>query len=502
MNFSVVDINTHFGFLPYRDTDVSLGTLLNSLRKFGVSAALTYSLKGVSYDAEEGNDETYTVAQAHPELVPVATVDPRRHIGVIEEIEKRKKQGFVALRVFPEAQGWRISSAMFRPILRTLESLQMPLIVSGAGSGTPTEILQAVQGTTIPVIMCGIGYFNLAEALAVCAEHPQLYIEAQIIDTPDALKVGVEAIGAERFLFGSNHPSCSMRASLNAVNEAYLTDLQKALIFAGNARRLFPELPARNGISLNLDKPFEDTPIIDVHAHYGKWPFPMKGTGVDFTLDLMRRRGISKVILSSSYAIVYDFVEGNAQMEKAIEGYPELLGYITVNPNYFDASCRELEKYAKKPNFVGAKIHPAYCRISINSPKTKAMVRKIQEFGLPLLIHTYGAGMPSQAEELAQHCPDRPIIMGHGGADAWREAAEAARRTENLYMEFCSSVLEHNKVRRSIDIAGVDKILFGSDLDLIHPGFIAGIYEEAGLTLEEKEKILYKNATRVFNITL
>ncbi|MDI6829102.1 MAG: hypothetical protein QME62_11530, partial [Armatimonadota bacterium] len=138
MNFSVIDINTHFGFLPYRDTDVSLNTLLNSMRKYGISTALTYSLKGVSYDAVEGNDETYAIIQAHPELVPVATVDPRRHIGVIDEIEKRRGQGFVALRIFPEAQCWRINSAMLRPILRTLESLQMPLIVSGAGSGTPT----------------------------------------------------------------------------------------------------------------------------------------------------------------------------------------------------------------------------------------------------------------------------------------------------------------------------------------------------------------------------
>ncbi|MDI6829103.1 MAG: amidohydrolase family protein, partial [Armatimonadota bacterium] len=365
----------------------------------------------------------------------------------------------------------------------------------------PTDILHAVQETTIPVIMCGVGYFNLAEALAACAEHPQLYIEAQIIDTPDALKVGVDAIGAERFLFGSNHPSCSMRASLNLINESYLTDSEKELIFSGNARKLFPQIKTREDVSLCLDKPFVGMPVIDVHAHFGKWPFPMKGTGVDFTLDLMRRRGISKVLLSSSYAIVYDFVEGNAQMDKAIEGHPELLGYITVNPNYFEASCRELEKYAKKPNFVGAKIHPSYCRLSINSPKTKAMVQKIQELGLPLLIHTYGAGMPSQAEELAQHCPAQPIIMGHGGADAWRDAAEAARRVENLYMEFCSSVLEHNKVRRSIDIAGADKILFGSDLDLIHPGFIAGIYEEASLTMEEMEKILYRNAARVFNIS-
>ncbi len=67
-------------------------------------------------------------------------------------------------------------------------------------------------------------------------------------------------------------------------------------------------------------------------------------------------------------------------------------------------------------------------------------------------------------------------------------------------MEFCCSALETDKVRRTIDIAGADRILFGSDLDLIHPGFIAGVYEEAGLTQEEKEKVLYRNASGIFGI--
>lgn len=502
MSFLVIDADTHFGFLPYRDTDVTLEKLINSMKKLGVASALTYSLKGVSYDASEGNDETYAVTRAHPELKPVATVDPRRHIGVIDEIEKRREQGFVALRLFPELQGWSITSAFVKPIVLTLGRLHMPLIISGAGAGTPTNVLRAVGDADIPVILTGVSYFNLAEALAVCKENSHIYLEAQIIDPPDSLQVAVDAIGAERILFGSNHPTCSMRASINLIAESALSNREKALIFSGNIRRLFPLVKFPEDAFLNLEAPFQGTPIIDIHGHWGKWPFPMQGTGVEFTLDLMRKRGIAKCILSSSHAIVYDFVAGNEQMAREIEGHPELLGYITVNPNYYEASCRELEKYVGKPNFVGAKIHPGYCRVPINAPKTKALVRKIQEHRLPLLIHTYGTGSPAQAADLARDCPNCPIIMGHGGADAWREAAELARDVNNLYMEFCCSLLETDKVRRSIQIASADKIMFGSDLDLLHPGFIAGIYEEAGLTPEEKEKILYRNASAVFGIRL
>jgi predicted TIM-barrel fold metal-dependent hydrolase len=500
MSFTVVNASTQFGFLPYRDQDVSLEKLISIMDAYGVAASLSCSLKGVAYDFAEGNDETLIASKANPRIFPVMTVDPRRYLGVVEEIEKRKKQGFVALRVFPEQQGWRINTVMMKPIIRELERLRMPLMLTCSGNGTVTDVLSAIGDAEIPVILCTVGYGNLGEVLVAMMENPNLYADTQINDTPDSLRVAVDAVGAERFVFGSASPSASMRTSLNLIAESSLTDEQKAKIFSGNICRILG-IQAPAGIDLSLGKPFEGMPIIDIHTHYGKWPFPMKDWGIQFSLGLMRERGISKAIMSSASAIVYDFVEGNREMAAAIEGHPELLGYVTVNPNYFDASCRELEEYYKKPNFVGAKIHPAYCRRAINAPQTRALVRKVADYGRPLLIHTYGQGTPSQILDLVRDCPDLPIIMGHGGADAWREAADVVKQCENVYMEFCSSVLETDKVRRSIEIVGgADKILFGTDLDLIHPGMIAGCYEEAGLSHDEKEKILHQNASRLFGI--
>jgi len=499
MKFDVIDCNTHFGFLPYRDTDVSLEKLISSMDAYGIAGAFSYSLKGVAYDFEDGNDETLAVTGANPRILPVATVDPRRHIGVIEEIEKRRNQGFLALRLFPELQGWRFNSVMTKPILRELERLHMPLMIACGGNGPVNDILSMIEGYSFPVVLHGVGYGNLGEILAALKENPNLYADTQMNDTPDSLRVSVDAVGAERFVFGSGSPSTSMRSSLNGVMEAEITDEQKALILSGNISRILG-IQAPSGVALNLDKPFEGMPIIDVHSHYGKWPFPMRRWGIEYSLELMRNRGIGKTIMSSAYAIVYDFVEGNRQMAEAIEGHPEILGYVTVNPNYFEASCRELETYYKKPNFVGAKIHPAYCRRAINAPQTRALVRKIADYGRPMLIHTYGQGTPGQILDLAKDCPNLPIIMGHGGADAWREAADVIRQCENVYLEFCCSGLETDKVRRVIQTAGDERILFGSDLDLIHPAFIAGCYEEACLTQAEKEKILYRNASRIFGL--
>ncbi|MCX6374466.1 MAG: amidohydrolase family protein, partial [Armatimonadetes bacterium] len=220
MEFTVLDCNTHFGFLPYRDTDVSLDKLLAIMDANGVRAAMSYSLKGVAHDFEDGNEDTLAASRANPRIIPVATVDPRRHVGVIEEIERRKKQGFLALRLFPEQQGWRINSAMTKAIIRELERLRMPLMIACGGNGTVTDILAGIGDASIPVILHGVGYGNLADVLAACRENPNLHLDTQINDTPDSLEVGVDAIGPERFVFGSNSPSCSMRASLNRVAES------------------------------------------------------------------------------------------------------------------------------------------------------------------------------------------------------------------------------------------------------------------------------------------
>jgi len=498
VDYNVIDSNTHFGFLPYRDTDVSLEKLLSSMNRYGVAGALTYSLMGVAYDFQDGNEETFAVCRANPGLFPVATVDPRRHIDVVEEIAKSRERGFVALRVFPEQQGWKIDSALFRPIVRECERIGMPIIVSGAGPGAASDVLRAVESSTVPVIVVGIGYGTLAEGIAAAREHPSMFIEAQVIDPPDSLRVAADAIGAERIVYGSNSPSLSMRGSINAVMEGELSDEEKAMIFGGNIRRILGI--SAPDVRLSLDDPFAGIPIIDVHSHYGKWPFPMRRWGVDYTLEIMRRRRINKTVMSSSYAIVYDFVEGNRQMADAIEGHSELLGYVTVNPNYFEASCRELETYLQKPNFIGVKIHPAYCRIGINAPKTRALLREIEKYRRPVLIHTFGPGTPLQIRDVAGDCPNLRFIMGHGGGDAWREAAEVIRDTDNCYMEFCCTALETDKVRRTVELAGADRVLFGSDLDLIHPGFVAGSYEEAGLSRDDLEKILYRNASALFGI--
>ncbi|MFQ5808459.1 MAG: amidohydrolase family protein [Armatimonadota bacterium] len=248
--------------------------------------------------------------------------------------------------------------------------------------------------------------------------------------------------------------------------------------------------------------------IIDVHGHFGRWPFPLRmpggfsrGGSVRSLLELMERFDIETAIVSSSKAIVYDMAEGNAELAEALQHTDGLRGYVTTNPNYVGASCREMDRYLPRSKFVGVKIHPTYSRCALGTPRMANLIGEIARRQAILKIHTFSAAAArAMAAEAARH-PRMPIILAHAGGAEARETATVARDHPNVYLEFCCGHAERGKVRAAIQTAGLERILFGSDLDLINPAFVLGMYEGADLTDAEKRAIYHDNAARLFGLS-
>ena len=126
---------------------------------------------------------------------------------------------------------------------------------------------------------------------------------------------------------------------------------------------------------------------IDVHAHYGKWPFPIPERDAEGLLRLMDESGIETCLLSSALAIVYDMREGNRRLAEAIRPcHPRLRGYVTVNANYLTESCEEMHRYLDGERFVGVKIHPSYQGRAAASAENLRLVEEVAKRRRPLLI--------------------------------------------------------------------------------------------------------------------
>ncbi|MEM2057885.1 MAG: amidohydrolase family protein [Thermoproteota archaeon] len=249
-------------------------------------------------------------------------------------------------------------------------------------------------------------------------------------------------------------------------------------------------------------------PIIDVHAHYGEWSFPIYRSAKKDIEEMMNRHGIEKVILSSSKAITYDMVEGNMDLDSILDLKSGLYGYVYLNPNYPELSKAEIRKYLTNPLFKGVgEIHPDYSGVSIDSEESISVISEAAEYRKPFLIHTYSLENVRALVELVKKFPDSIFIAGHMGGTvgsgtglSWKKAIDAAKEYSNLYLEICMTLFEKGKLEEAVDKAGADRIMFGSDLTLLNPAHTIGMVLSAEISRNDREKIFYLNAKRVFRL--
>ena len=241
-------------------------------------------------------------------------------------------------------------------------------------------------------------------------------------------------------------------------------------------------------------------PIIDIHVHYGKWPYPIHQHSAAEMVATLQGRGIQSAVVSSTAAILYDFREGNRELADAIHPHPELFAYIAVNLNYVEESLQEIATYARHAKFVGVKVHPLQCRQRIDSPAGQHLVGAVAAYGWPLLVHTYSSGLesPWNVLSVATAHTSLPIIMGHMGGDEWWDAIRVAKESPNLYLDPCASWADADKLAMAVREIGAERVLFGSDYSLFDPAHTLGMIHEADLTKEERDLILGGNAQRLF----
>lgn len=245
--------------------------------------------------------------------------------------------------------------------------------------------------------------------------------------------------------------------------------------------------------------------IIDVHAHYGKWFFPIEADSIDATLRMMEKNGIEKAILSSSLAIIYDFHEGNARLARAIENCPNLYAYLFLNPHYVRESIFEMNKYlSENPKFVGLKLYSdGYIDQSLDCPGHRKFLEVLQKkypHNSSVLFHCYSHSSSLQLLELAKNFPGVNFIMGHMDGGEWKKTIGVAKQVNNIYLELCSGNPVQGKIEESVSEVGAEKIMFGSDMTLLNPSWTIGMIESARIPDEKKILILYGNAARLFHM--
>lgn len=119
-------------------------------------------------------------------------------------------------------------------------------------------------------------------------------------------------------------------------------------------------------------------------------------------------------------------------------------------------------------------------------------------------------GNPIFVDEIAPRYPEVPIIltkMGRGIGYYFDMALTVAMRNANVYFDTVGTIGQH--LRIAVDKIGAHRIMFGTDWSATwrwvrRPADLHILrlktLDDAGLSEEEKEQILWKTAARVFNL--
>jgi predicted TIM-barrel fold metal-dependent hydrolase len=197
---------------------------------------VTFSAKALYYDAVEGNEDTATVCAGRPELIPAAVIDPRTYPGCLEEVRRRREQGFRIFRLFPEAHGYPID---FAPLEGLLPELAGGLAVFSTGRpGDATALARRLADLDLTAALDPGGTDVLGELLAAMQSAPKLYLETTSLLAAGAIEAAVRTCGADRLLFGSGAPLRAFSSALMSIQFAELSDADRSAILGGNLAQL------------------------------------------------------------------------------------------------------------------------------------------------------------------------------------------------------------------------------------------------------------------------
>ena len=213
----------------------------------------------------------------------------------------------------------------------------------------------------------------------------------------------------------------------------------------------------------------------------------------------------------------------NTEMCEASRREPRIITYVMIHPVLFgETAVEELERCIAL-GAKGIKVHPSNAVHLPDHPNMMPVYELCQSAGLGVLTdstsrqHADGTayGSPLHWRPVLKAFPHLKFIMAHLSDDMWDDRLDlAAEFKDNLWFDMSGGLVDSHhpagghammplaQAPRVFRKVGVDRIMFGSDGPPVGDIFAAAQQVmELDMTIEEKEKILAKNARQFLGLT-
>lgn len=257
MNFEIIDFHTH-PFLTQESNicnhkqyiPMSPESSMESLKSIGISkicgAVVTpFDTKDITWDSVKAlNDDVLELKKLYGDFyVPGFTIHPDFVRESCEEIEAMHKKGINLIgELVPGIHGWSDNyyNRNFSEILDLAEQYDMIVNIHNVANDSITNIIKEHPNLVLVAAHPGeqdVFYLHM-ERMKISKNY-YLDVSGTGIFRHGVLRRGIDLVGAERFLFGSDFPVCNPAMFVGGVaNDYLLSDNEKELILSGNAKRL------------------------------------------------------------------------------------------------------------------------------------------------------------------------------------------------------------------------------------------------------------------------
>ncbi|HKL73738.1 MAG TPA: amidohydrolase family protein [Clostridia bacterium] len=263
--------------------------------------------------------------------------------------------------------------------------------------------------------------------------------------------------------------------------------------------------------------------IIDIHAHIYPERIATKAVsaiGNFYQLDMAAKKGtvieLKELAQKSNVVkIVVHSVATNTKQVFAINNFVAneaknesmFIPFATLHPDMTkEELVAEISRF-KELGMQGIKLHPDFQEFAIDDKRAYALFEQLSG-ELPIQIHTGDTrkvfSHPSQMVKAAKAFPHIRFIAAHlGGYSEWADYRLYAD-TENVYYDCSSSLafISEKQAAEIITFLGEDKVMFGTDFPMWNYEGELSLLDKIPLTKEAKQKILFDNANKFFNLGL
>ena len=259
-------------------------------------------------------------------------------------------------------------------------------------------------------------------------------------------------------------------------------------------------------------------PIIDAHAHIYPNKIAVKAVaavGKFYCLEEMYGGGTPEDLLSActerpiTHFIVHSVATTarsvptiNSFISEQCAAHPEFIGFGTMHPDFDDMEA-EVQR-ALDLGLHGFKLHPDTQEVDMDDPRLMSFYEIIAG-RVPLVVHTgdyrHDYSNPRRLARILKAFPDLVVDAAHLGGWCTYDIGydvlhEDLLREERLFVDASSAFtwIGRRHMRELIRMWGADRVMFGSDYPMWNPVHELDEMMHCGLTDDELEKVLYRNA--------